>query len=44
MKLKLLLMPVIVTMLMALSACGSTSTPIKITVDSSYSGKEVNVA
>jgi len=30
--------------LLALFACGSSSTPIQVTVDSSYSGKEVKIA
>ena len=45
MKLKIVLMIIICAALLALLACGSSSTtPKQVSVDSSYSGKEVEIA
>jgi inhibitor of cysteine peptidase len=44
MKSKLTLMIVMAAISLVLFACGSTSTPKQVSVDSSYSGKEVEIA
>ena len=44
MKLKLVLLVIVAATLSTLSACGSSSAPKQVSVDSSYSGKEVEIA
>jgi len=44
MKSKFILMIIISATLLTLLACGSSSTPKQVSVDSSYSGKEVEIA
>ena len=44
MKSKIILMIIISATLLTLLACGSSSTPKQVSVDSSYSGKEVEIA